>query len=207
MKVGADKLVLVGGGGHALVVAEAARALGIEMLGVMDDRADAPAVRRLGLRHLGGLFSRGGAEGGAAVICVGDGALRGRVSRELGGVRWSAPMVASGAYVAETAEMGAGVFVGVRAVVHSFARIGAHAIVNTGAIVEHECEIGECAHVAPGAVLAGNVRVGRETLIGVGARVIPGVTIGAGCVVGAGAVVVRDVPDGTKVAGVPARRM
>ena len=41
--------------------------------------------------------------------------------------------------------------------------------------------------------------------IGSGAVILCGVTIGVGSLVGAGAVVTRDVPDGTVVAGVPAR--
>ncbi|HEY2159528.1 MAG TPA: acyltransferase [Isosphaeraceae bacterium] len=49
------------------------------------------------------------------------------------------------------------------------------------------------------------VRVGDGANIGSGALILGGVTIGRGATVGAGAVVTRDVPDGSTVAGVPAR--
>ena len=41
--------------------------------------------------------------------------------------------------------------------------------------------------------------------IGSGATILCGVTIGKNAIVGAGAVVTKDVPDNTKVAGVPAK--
>ncbi|TFD71740.1 DapH/DapD/GlmU-related protein [Cryobacterium sp. Hb1] len=49
------------------------------------------------------------------------------------------------------------------------------------------------------------IRVGSDVFIGAGVTVLPGVQIGDRCVVGAGSVVTASVPDGTIVAGVPAR--
>lgn len=49
------------------------------------------------------------------------------------------------------------------------------------------------------------IRIGSDVFIGAGVTVLPGVSIGDRCVVGAGSVVTASVPDGTVVAGVPAR--
>lgn len=51
----------------------------------------------------------------------------------------------------------------------------------------------------------GRVTIGDNCHIGMNAFILLGVTIGRDCIVGACAVVSHDVPDGTVVAGVPAR--
>ncbi|MDD4689308.1 MAG: acyltransferase [Eubacteriales bacterium] len=49
------------------------------------------------------------------------------------------------------------------------------------------------------------VTVDDDTFIGARAIIMPGVHIGKNCVIGTGSVVTKDVPDGTVVAGNPAR--
>lgn len=194
-------IVIVGGGGHALVVAEAARTSGFAILGFRDDR---PTARLLELVHLGPIAGTSG-DAASVIIAIGDVATRRRLIGQLRGplatVVHPAAHVSSGAFAAT---LGPGTYVAPRAVVHSHARVGPHAIINSGSVIEHECELGENVHVAPGAVLGGRARVGSHTLIGLGSRVLPGITIGTGCTVAAGAVVIRDVPDGATVMGVPA---
>jgi UDP-perosamine 4-acetyltransferase len=80
-------------------------------------------------------------------------------------------------------------------------------ILNTASVVDHDCVVGDHVHLSPGARLGGGVTVGRGSHIGMGAIVIQGLRIGAGALVAAGAVVLRDVGDGDRVAGVPARKM
>ena len=115
------------------------------------------------------------------------------------------PIVHAAASVSPRATLCAGAQVLALAAVNADAMIRDGAIVNTGAIVEHDCVIGRHVHLAPGVRLAGCVSVGDGAHVGIGAVVIEGIHIGAGALVGAGAVVVRDVPDGSRVAGVPAR--
>lgn len=196
-------LLLVGGGGHATVVAEAALLAGWRIVGFVDDDPNAPlgaTAERIG--SFASIDTRGLTGHHPTIIAVGDLRLRRECIARIDGD--FATVIHPRAIVSPSATIGAGVFIGPGAVVHTNARIGAHATVNSGAIVEHDVVIGDNAHLAPGAVLGGSVRVGAGTLVGLGARVIPGVHIGVDAIVGAGAVVIRDAPDGVCVVGVPA---
>lgn len=212
-------VVLVGGGGHAVVIAEALRLAGVTIAGFLDDHPAAPlAAVLIDLPqpfptpvHLGPLAGVAALGERAWIMALGDLKLR-RVLLNLargaeGGARAAraSSAVHPRAFVSPTAVIAAGVFVGPGAIVHARAKIGPHATINSGAIVEHDCVIDENAHVGPGAALGGACHVGADTLIGLGARLLPGVRVGTGAVVGAGAVVLEHVRDGAKVVGVPAR--
>ena len=201
-------LVLIGGGGHAAVVLDAARQAGWRVDGFYDDNPDAPLASEA--PHLGTIreITRDMPEHQRPIIAIGD--LRARLSllaenvpHELG--ERFATVVHPSAIVAGSAELDAGTFVGPGAIIYARARISVDCIINSGAIVEHDCGVRANAHVAPGAVLAGGTEVGRHTLVGVGARTLPMAKLGMWSVVGAGAAVTEEVPDRTVVAGVPAK--
>lgn len=202
-------LVLVGGGGHALVVAEAAAAAGLLPVGFLDDDVDAPLGRSPnGLVRVGKLSELDRIGDRGWIVAVGHLAFRSGVIDRLAQLengRGARTVIHPTAVVSSSARIGAGVFIGPRAVVNARALVMDHAIVNTGAIVEHECVVGFNTHIAPGAVLAGRVRVGTQTLVGIGARVLPDLSIGDRCVIGAGSVVIRSVVDERTVVGVPGR--
>ncbi len=198
-------LCLVGGGGHALAVAESASAAGFDLEGFFDDIATASVAQRLYLNWLGNLDAAPALVGPRWVLALGDLARRQALLRTMNSGSRAVTIVNPTAVVSASADLGPGTLLGPRALVHCFARIGAHGIINSAAVVEHECVLGENCHIAPGAILAGRVSVGPNTLIGLGARVLPGITIGSNCTIGAGSVVIRNVPDGATVSGVPSR--
>jgi sugar O-acyltransferase (sialic acid O-acetyltransferase NeuD family) len=197
-------LLIYGAGGHGLVVAEAARLAGFDVLGFIDD-GEAPGVIVGDFAVLGG----GGMAGeydAALIVAIGDNRQRLNVINGLidGGATITS-VIHPDATVSSSARIEVGVFVGPRAVVHSEARLGRGVIVNSGAIVEHHNQLDSAVHIAPGAVLAGRVTIGARALIGAGATVLPDVTIGDDAIVGAGAVVTKNVDAGTTVVGNPAR--
>ncbi len=199
-------IILLGGGGHALVVADSARAAGYEVAGYADDTARGDLC---GSPRLGGIDEVIGDADLSAIplmIATGQSTFRDRLMIRLAG-RVMATVVHPSAVVSPSAQIEAGAFVGPGAVVNARAVIGAHAIVNSGAVIEHGCTLGEGAHACPRSCMAGDSSLGDRAMLGAGAVVLPGVIVGAEAVVGALSLVNRDVPSGETHAGVPARAL
>ena len=208
------RVVLIGAGGHARVVLDAARAQGLDVAAAVDADAskhgqridDVPIVGDE--RQLPALRSAGIS---AAILGVGSvdvGPKRADLFARIVAAGFALPVVRHpSSVVASTAQFGDATVLFANAVVNPGARIGRNVILNTAAAVDHDCVIGDHVHVSPGARLAGGVTVGAGSHIGMGAIVIQGLRVGPGALVAAGAVVLSDVEDGHRVAGIPARRM
>lgn len=193
-------ITLVGGGGHASVVREAAELSGWLVAGYFDDEVRSTVAREI--PRLGN-FRDSLQSDLPSILAVGDLTTRFRFVSMYRGP--SATVVHPSATVSRHAVIQSGTFIGATAVVNPYSEVGLHVIVNTRAVIEHHCRVARNCHIGPGAVLGGNVVIGENTLIGMSASVNPGVRIGKNCIVGAGAVVTRDVADGELVIGVPAR--
>ena len=201
-------VLVIGGGGHALVSIEVLRACGHDVAGcVTRDGVAAVDIDRVGVRVLGTDREVAAlvAAHPRAFVAVGDNGDRRALSAAVvaaGGSLLRA--VSPAAVVSPTADIDEGVLVMPGAVVNAGAHLDVGVIVNTHASIDHGCRIGAFVHVAPGVALAGDVDVGEGALIGIGATVLPGRSIGAWATVGAGASVVGDVAPGETVVGVPA---
>ncbi len=207
-----ERIIILGGGGHARVLISLIRAdARYEISGILD-----PGLKRETMVDhipvLGGdnLLSRQIKEG-IALACIGVGSVGGssrrtclyKTAKEIG---FSVPcLIHPRAIVKENeVNISEGVQVMVGAIIQAGSLVRENTIINTGAIIEHDCVIGKHVHICPGAVISGGVIIGESTFIGAGATIIQGIKIGNNSVVAAGAVVVNDVGDGLKVKGVPA---
>lgn len=209
------RVVGIGAGGHARVVADALRRMGgFEIVGLTDPDPRLQGVEIDGVPVLGGddVLPRLRREGVEAAFMgiggVGDNRPRAEVFKRvqsLGFVFVNA--IHPAAVVASSVRMGMGVTLAAASVLNPGVRLGSDVIVNTGAIVDHDCEIADHVHIAPGATLSGSVSLGPLVHIGTGAVVKEGIRIGEASLIAAGAVVVEDIRAGAVVAGVPARAM
>lgn len=89
--------------------------------------------------------------------------------------------------------------------VGSSVTLGKGALINSGAQIHHEVTIGEFSEINPGAIILGKAKIGEYTSVGTNATILPRVKVGNNVLIGAGSVVLDDIPDNSKVVGVPAR--
>ncbi len=170
--------ILIGAGGHAKAVVEAARASVGDIVAYADPR---PAAW-LQAAHL---TTDADVKANGIPIVIGVGGvspaqLRARLAlleSYLGRGHSAPPVVHPQAHVSADATLEDGAIVLAGAIVQPGATIGRGAIVNTRAIVEHDSVIGAGSHVAPGSIVLGGCRVGHCVIIGAGAVVLPGAAI------------------------------
>lgn len=109
------------------------------------------------------------------------------------------------ASISSLASVGPGCIVNAGVTILPRSSIRGHTVIHSGAVIEHDCVIGEGVNIGPGVTMAGRVSIGDGSYLFSGCTIGPSVVIGRDAIVGAGSVVLGTVPDGSRVAGVPAR--
>ena len=213
-RVSKGNTVLIGAGGHAVVLIEALRLMNdVGICGLLDGGfpigTQVSGYDVLGDdRLLSVLSERGVTHFTVAAGSVEASLVRRRLYDLAVGeglvpltVQHPSAIVAASAVVEPGAQLMAGCIIGPEA------RIGTNAVINSGAIVEHHARVGAHAHIASGACLTGGVCVGEDSFVGARTVVRQGVVIGNRCTIGMGSVVTKDFCDGVRAFGVPARVM
>lgn len=206
-----NRILLLGAGGHAQVVADIllrAQEAGQEAvpIGYLDDDAALHGSSPLGLPVLGPLSALGEIPHEAVFIAIGDNRTRRRIAEDLTRAGESFAVARHpAAVIAPDVRIGPGTMICAGVVVNTGSVIGAHVILNTGCTIDHHNRIGSYVHIAPGVHTGGEVLIEEGALVGIGATVLPRTAVGAWATVGAGAVVTKPVPPGVTVVGVPAR--
>ena len=171
-----DKVVVIGAGGHAKVVADIIRKNGDIVLGFLDDHKGKNQKSFFGAEILGTISEYENYISDALfIIAIGNNSFRKHLSGSMN-CKWYTAIHPS-AIIGDGAVIGEGSFVSAGAVINADAVVGNHVIVNTRAVIEHDCVVGNYAHLSPGSIMCGGSSVGELTLIGAGSILTNGVKI------------------------------
>jgi sugar O-acyltransferase (sialic acid O-acetyltransferase NeuD family) len=208
-----SRLLLLGGGGHCVSVADTILRCGkYEEIGIVqNEHRDAlfDIIPVIGNDDdLPRLLSAGYTHAFITVGSIGDISIRKYLFNKIKSLGFYIPnIIDPSSIIGKNVVMGTGSFIGKNAIINAGCILGQAVIINTAAVVEHNCTIANYVHISPSATLCGNVMVGVGSHIGAGAVIRQGVKIGEKCIIGMGSVVIKDVPDGTIVAGNPAKKL
>ena len=203
------KLAILGAGGHAKVILDAALLMKQwDEIIFLDDSHNGNkefmsypligGIRQLGQTVLPKEYD--------VVIAVGNNHIRAKLYDQAKKLGFHLPCIYHpSASIIRFTDIEEGSVFFAQTVVNAGSKIGKCTIVNTSASVDHDCLLGDFVHISPGANLGGNTNVGDYSWIGIGSCTRHGIDIGSQCMIGAGAVVVKNIPDSTTVVGNPAQ--
>jgi sugar O-acyltransferase (sialic acid O-acetyltransferase NeuD family) len=201
-------VIIIGGGGHAKVLADILQLMGNQIIGAVDPQSMniIPGVRIIGDDEVVTAYDPSN-----ILLVNGVGSTQSTAKREGIYSRYKSlgyrftNVIHPTAVVACGVILGEGVQIMAGAIIQPGCEIGNNTIINTKASVDHDCIIGSHVHIAPGATLSGGIIVEDGVHIGTGAVIIERRKIGASSMIAAGAVVVNDVRPDTIMVGVPAK--
>ena len=198
---------IIGYSGHGLVVAEAAKLSGLNLLHYSD--LELKKKNPYNLSYLGNEGNhdfKHWKKNMNFILGIGDNATRNSCGKRVLSKNCTLINVTHpSAIISKNTKLGIGNFFSGRCIINPMSTIGDFCIINTSSIVEHDCIIKDAVHIAPGAILLGNVIIGEGSFIGANSVIKEGVKIGKNVVVGAGSVILKDVEDGITIVGNPGR--
>ena len=200
------KVIILGAGGHAKVIADIIEKSGDEVIGFLDDNVDIQGkVIFDGRKVIGKINDVINYKDDYVVIGIGNNKIRKMFAEKYPSLNWYTA-IHPNAVIGKEVKIGKGTVVMSGVIINPGTFVGNHVIINTSSSVDHDNIIGDYVHISPGSHLAGTVTVGEGTWICSGVTVINNIMINKNNIIGAGSVVIHDIDNenGTYV-GVPVK--
>lgn len=199
-----SNIIIVGAGGHALSVADAALSAGWTVVGFYSPDGRGPAsILGPVLTSLDSLDL----SDTAFALGIGTNHSRQTVAQDIS-KRFARTEIVSvihaTAWVSPHATVLPGAVILAYTSVGPGSTVGRGALLNNGASLDHESSLGDYASLGPGARTGGNVSIGERTMIGIQAGILHGMTVGNDCVVGAHSLVNSNLDSNIVAWGTPA---
>ena len=188
-----NKIILIGGGGHAGSLNEFAFS---SIAGYLAPEASSETdLKWLGTDQLAPELIKNGYSFHMAFIYKGLPVMLERKKlidyfKSIGASFSS--LISPSAIITKSSSVGEGSAI-MQGVIVNKAEIGYNAVINSGAIIEHNTRIGDNSFIGPGAVVGGFVNIGSDCFIGLGCNIKNGVTIASGVSVAMGANINNDL--------------
>ena len=204
-----NDLLIVGGGGLALMLIDAIKSVNnYHIIGILDDYAEKSSIV-YGYEILGKIdeklpyyFNEGVR---IAVNAVGGMAddfksplfdARTKMADKIRSYGYIIPnIIHKNSMIEHSAQMGGGNIVLAGANIGSNVIIDSDTYINTNTVISHECVIRRGVRFAPGAVLAGRVTVGENTIVGMCSTIYMNLKIGSNCIIYNGINVFKNIAD------------
>jgi UDP-perosamine 4-acetyltransferase len=110
-----------------------------------------------------------------------------------------------GAIISTSSVIGEGVTIFPGVILNTEVSVGNNVIIATGSTIDHETVIEDHVLISAGVTVGAYAHIKEAALLALGSKVISGITVGENSLIAAGAVVVNDIPDNTRVFGIPAK--
>jgi sugar O-acyltransferase (sialic acid O-acetyltransferase NeuD family) len=201
------KIILLGGGGHAVSCSDLLSALGYTIVAIISPSGCSSAILR-GYPCYPEIDYDVLDAPAKFCLAIGSNYVREKVALEIlekHGTSALPSLVHPRAYVSSSAQISHGCVVMAGSIVGANATIDLGGLVNTGASIDHDSKMDSFSSLAPGVCVGGSVAIGRRSAICIGAVVSHGVTIGADAVLGASSLALKDIASCSVSYGVPAR--
>lgn len=192
---------ILGIGGHAKVVIDAANCSGILIEDLFDDDSKKWGTNFCGKQVKGPINN---SIKGLSIIAIGDNKIRYIIHNKVPYAHWKT-VIHPSAIISEDVIIGEGTVIMAGVIIQAGTRIKSHCIINTGSCIDHDCIIDDFVHIGPNCSVAGGVKISEGAFIGIGSSIIPYKTIGRWTTIGAGSVVINDIPENCTAFGVPAK--
>ncbi|MBW7452503.1 acetyltransferase [Paenibacillus sepulcri] len=202
-------VIILGNGGHAKVCCDLLMLCSVHIIGFVSPEPSNETY--MGVRVIGDDPTINQYQPDEILLVNGIGSITQPVLREQVFNRFKdrdysfLSLIHPSSVIASNVQLGEGVQVMAGSIIQTGVRIGKNTIINTKSSIDHHSKIGDHVHISPGVTICGEVNVEDGVHIGAGSTIIQGLQISKNSIVGAGSLVLKEVKEGAKVYGVPAK--
>lgn len=204
------KVIIIGAGGHARVIADIIKKSNDEIIGFLDDNVEIQGRTIFDDKKVLGDTSEKSVKKYSDcyfIIGIGSNRIRRIISEKYSNIKWYTAIHPS-SIIGSDVSIKEGTAVMAGTVINTGTVVGKHCIVNTCSSLDHDNILEDYVHISPGSHLAGTVRISEGTWICAGVTIINNITIGKNNIIGAGATVIKNIEEeNSTFVGIPVKKL